>query len=94
MALQEHDCLPLFAAGLSLTPASIRQPLRVIDPDHPLVALVRKAQQEKNSIAAAAAAAVAAAAAPVPTPTPAPAPPEEEVAQPVVPTQAEYTDRE
>lgn len=57
----------------------LMKPLRVIDPDHPLAALVRKAKQEKNGGAAA------------PAPPPAP----EEGAQPSVPTQAEYTaDRE
>lgn len=67
------------AAGVPLTHSSVPQPLRVIDPDHPLAALVRKAKQEKNGSAAA------------PAPPPAP----EEGAQPSVPTQAEYTaDRE
>ncbi|XP_076140868.1 splicing factor, suppressor of white-apricot homolog isoform X1 [Alosa pseudoharengus] len=55
----------------------LMKPLRVIDPDHPLLALVIKAQQEKNGGAAAAAA-------------PAPAPPMVEETQPAVSTQAEY----
>lgn len=76
------DCgTGMSAAGVSLTHDSVPQPLRVIDPDHPLAALVRKARQDKNGGAA------------VPPPAPAPAP--EEVTQPTVPVQPEYsTDRE
>ena len=36
----------------------VPQPLQVMDPDHPLAALVRKAKQEQNGAAAAAAAAM------------------------------------
>lgn len=42
----------LFASKKSSRLEEIMKPLLVIDPDHPLAALVRKAQQEKNGTAA------------------------------------------
>ncbi|XP_071206826.1 splicing factor, suppressor of white-apricot homolog isoform X2 [Salvelinus alpinus] len=69
----------LFAPKKSSRLEELMKPLQVMDPDHPLAALVRKARQEQNGAAAAAAAAMA-------------TKPEEVPAEPAVPaTPAEYT---
>uniref|UniRef100_A0A674BW17 Splicing factor, suppressor of white-apricot homolog n=1 Tax=Salmo trutta TaxID=8032 RepID=A0A674BW17_SALTR len=70
----------LFAPKKSSRLEELMKPLQVMDPDHPLAALVRKARQEQNG-AAAAVAAAATATKPVEVP-----------AEPAVPaTLAEYT---
>ncbi|XP_035631780.1 splicing factor, suppressor of white-apricot homolog isoform X1 [Oncorhynchus keta] len=69
----------LFAPKKSSRLEELMKPLQVMDPDHPLAALVRKARQEQNGAAAAAASAMA-------------TKPEEVPAEPAVPaTPAEYT---
>ncbi|XP_045081047.1 splicing factor, suppressor of white-apricot homolog isoform X2 [Coregonus clupeaformis] len=69
----------LFAPKKSSRLEELMKPLQVMDPDHPLAALVRKARQEQNGAAAAAAAAMA-------------TKPEEVPAEPAVPAApAEYT---
>uniref|UniRef100_A0A8C8K6K4 Splicing factor, suppressor of white-apricot homolog n=1 Tax=Oncorhynchus tshawytscha TaxID=74940 RepID=A0A8C8K6K4_ONCTS len=69
----------LFAPKKSSRLEELMKPLQVMDPDHPLAALVRKARQEQNGAAAAAASAMA-------------TKPEDVPAEPAVPaTPAEYT---
>ncbi|XP_042167558.1 splicing factor, suppressor of white-apricot homolog isoform X1 [Oncorhynchus tshawytscha] len=74
----------LFAPKKSSRLEELMKPLQVMDPDHPLAALIRKTQQERNGAAAAAAAIMATKPEEVPAEPAVPATPAEYIADPNV----------